>query len=65
MKIFRFVGTTMLLMAVLCSCETSDGGRKKKRTRPPLPGETESELSWARATRPTDVPSAFGLPNSR
>jgi hypothetical protein len=65
MKILRFTGLAALLAMLLCSCETSDGGRKKKRTRPPLPGETESDLSWSRPTKSSEISSPFGLPTSR
>lgn len=49
----------------LCSCETADGGRKKKRPRPMLPGEEDSSLSWSRPTKSSEISSPFGLPTSR
>lgn len=65
MKSIRFLSLLTLLSLGLCACQVSDGGRKKKRTRPPLPGETESDLSWSRPTKPTDIASPFGIPASR
>ena len=65
MNILQFSGVAILLAFSLCACETSDGGRKKKRTRAPLPGETESDLSWSRPTKSSEISSPFGLPTSR
>lgn len=65
MKIFRLLSAVVLVFSCAVACESSDGGRKKKRTRPLLPGESESDLSWSRPTKSTDVTSPFGLPTSR
>jgi hypothetical protein len=65
MKMLRLTILASLAAVLCCSCETSDGGRKKKRTRPPLPGEDESSLSWNRPTRSSEISSPFGLPTSR
>ncbi|MES2708455.1 MAG: hypothetical protein V4726_17820 [Verrucomicrobiota bacterium] len=65
MKSLRFASAVILILSCAVACESADGGRKKKRTRPPLPGETDSDLSWSRPTKSTDVSSPFGLPTSR
>ena len=65
MKLLRIGSVAALILACVVSCETSDGGRKKKRPRPPLAGESDSDLSWSRPTKANDVSSPFGLPTSR
>lgn len=65
MNLLRPTVLATLAALSLCACETSDGGRKKKKTRPPLPGEEDSSLSWSRPTKSSDISNAFGLPNSR
>lgn len=64
-RFLRLASVAALICACTVSCESSDGGRRKKKTRPPLPGETDSDLSWARPTKATDVTTPFGLPASR
>lgn len=57
-----------LILASLClaACQSVDtAGTKKKKPRPPLPGEEDSELSWNRPTRQSEVGTPFGLPTSR
>jgi hypothetical protein len=63
--IAKIPGTVLLVLLgmVLCSCESSDTVKPKKR--PPLPGEEVNELSWGRPTGPNDVASPYGLPMSR
>jgi hypothetical protein len=54
-----FVAVASLVTA---SCESTE---PKKKKRPPLPGEDESDLSWNRPTGPNDISTPFGLPMSR
>lgn len=65
MKLLRLAGLAALLAVSLTACETSDGGRKKKKPRPMLPGEEDSSLSWSRPTKSSEISSPFGLPTSR
>jgi hypothetical protein len=65
MTVLRFVFVPVVMALALVACETPDGGRRKKKTRPPLPGEEASDLSWGRPTKASDISSPFGLPTSR
>ena len=65
MKFLRLASVVALILSTVVACESTDGGRKKKRTRPALPGEADSDLPWSRPTRSTDMVNPFGLPASR
>lgn len=54
-----------LLAAVVClpACETDN--KRKKKARPPLPGEEISSLPHNRPTRPTEMGNPFGLDRQR
>ncbi|RYD36084.1 MAG: hypothetical protein EOP86_06920 [Verrucomicrobiaceae bacterium] len=65
MKFLRLASVAALILSTVVACESTDGGRKKKKPRPPLPGESESDLPWSRPTRSTDMVNPFGLPASR
>ena len=52
-----------LLSAGLCSCESTETVKPKKR--PPLPGEEVNELSWGRPTSANEVSTPYGMPMSR
>ncbi len=64
-RLFPLLALTV--SAVICltaiSCESDQTIKKKKR--PPLPGEEESDLSWSRPTGPNDINSPLGMPMSR
>ena len=64
-KLLRYFLLASCAVMVLGACESTDGGRKKKKTRPPLPGEEASDLSWSRPTKSSEISSPFGLPTSR
>ncbi len=65
MKFLRLTFPVLLTALSLVACETPDGGRKKKKVRPLLPGEDASDLSWSRPTKSSEIASPFGLPTSR
>lgn len=61
---------TALVLSVCCgialtACSTSDDVVLKKKKRPALPGEEDSELSWSRPTSANEVATPMGLPMSR
>jgi hypothetical protein len=51
--------------ACAVSCASDPIPKKKKKKRPPLPGEDASDLSWNRPVRANDVGSPLGMPMSR
>ena len=62
MRSCLLVSMAAVVFACLPACESTEGVKPKKR--PPLPGETDSELSWSRPTGPNDVQTPMGLPMS-
>lgn len=57
------LAAVLLLSAGLCSCESTETVKPKKR--PPLPGEEVNELSWGRPTSANEVSTPYGMPMSR
>ena len=59
---FLAAALTTLISFSAASCETD---QPKKKKRPPLPGEEDSDLSWSRPTGPNEISTPFGIPTSR